>query len=316
MRVKKLAWVLAASLAPVVSGCGSGAEQGWSHTTTQVAPPAAAVATPAARRVRASKVLVVIEENHSFAQMKAGMPFLARKSHKYGYARHWTAIRHPSLPNYLAIAGGSTFGVTDDKAPAAHYSDIGSARSVFDQAVAAGKTARTYAQSMPGSCHVFDHPDKAVAPPRYAVRHNPWVYFKAGRVACSADDVPVRAFKRDAKANDLPDVGFLIPDLTHDAHSGSLSAADRWLRRKLTPVLASADFTRGRLVVIVTADEDDHRAGNNVLTSVLTPALHHKVVGGPLNHYSLTRYIAEVLGVTPLGKGRTAPDLKTAFGLS
>jgi acid phosphatase len=35
----------------------------------------------------------------------------------------------------------------------------------------------------------------------------------------------VRAFTRDATADDLPDVGFLIPDLTHDAHSGSLSAA-------------------------------------------------------------------------------------------
>src|SRR4051794_25030492 len=191
MRVKKLAWVLVASLAPVVSGCGNGAQQASSHTTARHAPRAAVVAPPAARRVRARKVLVVIEENHSYAQMKAGMPFLARESKKYGYATDWTAIRHPSLPNYLAIAGGSTFGIPDDRAPAAHYTDIGSARSVFDQALAAGKTARAYAQSMPGRCHVFDHPDKAVAPPRYAVRHNPWAYFKAGRVACPANHPPV-----------------------------------------------------------------------------------------------------------------------------
>ena len=91
----------------------------------------------------------MIEENHSYAQMKQGMPFLAGLSDTYGYATHWTALAHPSLPNYLGIAGGTTFGILDDRSPAAHTTDIGSAPSVFDQAIAAGKTAGTYAETMP-----------------------------------------------------------------------------------------------------------------------------------------------------------------------
>ena len=94
---------------------------------------------------------MVIEENHSYAQMASAMPYLFGLSKRYGYATDWTAIQHPSLPNYLAISGGSTFGVTNDRDPAAHWADVGAAKSVFDQALDAGRTAATYAEAMPAS---------------------------------------------------------------------------------------------------------------------------------------------------------------------
>jgi phosphatidylinositol-3-phosphatase len=261
-----------------------------------------------------SKILVVIEENHSLAQMRAGMPFLARMSKKYGYATHWKALAHPSEPNYLAIAGGSTFGVTDDEPPEVNDRLVGNARSVFDQALSAGRTAGTYADSMPGTCYAHDAPDKSVGRPVYAVRHNPWVYFPRSRAACRAHDVGLSSFARAARRNHLPNVGFLIPNVVHDAHDASLQAADAWLQQRLKPVLRSRDFRKGRLVVVVTADEDDRHAGNTVLTSVLSHRLHHKVVTSPLTHYSLTRFIGQVLHQPPLRLGRTAPDMRTAFG--
>jgi hypothetical protein len=261
-----------------------------------------------------TKVLVVIEENHSYAQMSAEMPYLFGLSKSYGYATDWTAITHPSLPNYLAIAGGSTFGINDDRNPAAHEGQIGQAPSVFDQALDAGKSAATYAESMPSSdtCRLDDYPTGAAT---YAVRHNPWAYFPASRSRCQSRDLSLDGLAAAAKGDALPNVAFLIPNLEHDAHDGSLAAADTWLDRQLTPVLGSDDFTSGRLVVVVTADEDDKHSGNTVLTSVLTPALTGKVVHTPLTHYSLNRYIAEVLGVPPLGEAAGAPDLRTAFGL-
>lgn len=315
-RMRSRTWTTSVLLAAalLVGGCASSAPPSPAKDT----PKDAASATPipiGTAKVAPSKVLVVIEENHSYAQMREGMPFLAQLSDTYGYATGWTAITHPSAPNYLAIAGGSTFGITDDAAPAADEAAIGSTRSVFDQALTAGKTAGTYAESMPKNCHVYDYPDRAVGTPKYAVRHNPWVYFPAGRADCLANDQALPQFAKDAAGNALPNVGFLIPNLDNDAHDGSLSTADAWLKEQLSPVLVSDDFTSGKLVVIVTADEDDKKAGNTVLTSVLTPALARKVVDTPLTHYSLTRYIAQVLGVTPLGNGVDAPDMKAAFGL-
>ena len=245
------------------------------------------------------------------------MPYLFGLSQTYGYATDWTAITHPSLPNYLAIAGGSTFGVHDDDAPAAHDADVGQAQSVFDQALDAGRTARTYAESMPATetCSLENHPAGIGGIAGYAVRHNPWAYFPASRSRCRSLDVPLDGFAADARRDALPNVGFLIPNLCDDAHNCPLSTADGFLRGALPDVLASDDFTSGRLTVVVTADEDDKHSGNVVLTSVLSTHLSGKVVSTHLTHYSLTRFIADVLGVTPLGNGRTAPDLKAAFGL-
>jgi phosphatidylinositol-3-phosphatase len=303
--------------ATLLVGCAGGAEPRSSEASaTPDGTPSARAGGPASaspgRLVRATKVLVVIEENHSYAQMRAGMPFLAALSDTYGYATHWTAITHPSEPNYLAITGGSTFGITDDKPPAAHAAQMRGATSVFDQALESGRTAATYAESMPANCSLDDSSDGV---PTYAVRHNPWAYFPAGRHGCLADDENLRQFGRDAAGNALPHVGFLIPDLRNDGHDGSLGTADHWLEDHLAPVLDSRDFTSGKLVVIVTADEDDRHSGNTVLTSVLTPALSHRVVTSPLTHYSLTRYIAEILGVPALREGAGAPDLAAAFGL-
>jgi hypothetical protein len=302
-------WLAVLMLA--VIGCGAGATSGRAPRTPQ--PSMTTQPThPVPARSRATKVLVVVEENHSYGQMRAQMPFLSRLSDTYGYATHWKAIGHPSEPDYLAIVGGSTFGVSNDGPPQKQAARIGNAASVFDLALKAGRTAATYAQTMPGNCHLSDYPRGA---PTYAVRHNPWAYFPSGLTACRQHDQPLTAFAHDARANRLPDIGLLIPDLEHDAHDGSLTAADAWLRSTLQPVLRSRDFVHGNLVIVVTADEDDKSSGNTVLTSVLTPVLAHKVVATPLTHYSLTRYLCQVLGIPPLGNAATAPDLGVAFGI-
>ena len=82
----------------------------------------------------------------------------------YGQTRAYQAVAHPSLPNYLAIIGGSTFGVTDDRPPADHPVP---GASVLDLAIAKSATAKAYIEDMPGPCTL-------VASGDYAVKHNPW----------------------------------------------------------------------------------------------------------------------------------------------
>jgi hypothetical protein len=50
-----------------------------------------------------TKLLVVVEENHSLSQMHVGMPYTYSLAQRFGYATNYHAITHPSLPNYLAI---------------------------------------------------------------------------------------------------------------------------------------------------------------------------------------------------------------------
>lgn len=273
-------------------------------TVTSLQP---ATAAPSATTV--TKVLTVVEENHSIAQMKSGMPYLYSLAKRYAYASDYAAIRHPSLPNYLAIAGGSTFGVTDDTYPSAHPL---AAKTVFGQAKDRGLRAATYAQSMTSKCQLTGNVDRG-----YAVRHNPWTYFTPERSLCRSYDVPETAFRQAATENRLPNVGLLVPDKCHDAHDCDLATADGWLRSRLPSVLASKDFTSGRLVVVVTADEDDHHDGNRVLTVVLQAGLDgkHEVVSTPLTHYSLSRLYSQTVGATPLRNAANAPDMARAFGL-
>jgi acid phosphatase len=266
--------------------------------------PALDRAQPRARP-HVTKLLVFVVENHSLQQMRRGMPWLNQLAKRYGYATQYRAVAHPSLPNYLAIAGGDTFGVTDDAAPSAH--PIGEP-SVFGRALRAGRTARTYADGMTSRCQQVDGG-------RYAVRHNPWTYFRSERALCRRQDAPLLRLRGDVDAGNLPRIGMVVPDVCHDAHDCSLSRADGWLRRRVGMVLGGADFSSGHLVVVVTADEDDRRHGNRVLTVVAHPRLHHDVVRRDLTHYALSRSYAEVAGIRPLGHARDAHSLLGAFGL-
>lgn len=257
-----------------------------------------------------TKLLVIIEENHSLSEMESGMPYLYGLAKKYSYATNYKAITHPSCPNYIAIAGGSTFGITNDNDPSSNASFVGSAKSVFDTALAAGKTAKLYAEDMQGNCEMTNNGN-------YAVRHNPWTYFASYRSNANLYDVPMAGhFSNDVASNSLPNVSMLIPNIINDAHDGTLAQADSWLQTNLPSVLASSDFTSGKLVVVITADEDDSSQSNTVLTTVLHSSLSAQVVSTALTHYSLTGYFAHVTGTTPLLNGASAPSFANAFGLS
>jgi acid phosphatase len=252
-----------------------------------------------------TKLLVFVEENHSLDGMRAGMPYTASLAERYGYATDYHAVRHPSLPNYVAIAGGSTYGIADDLVPARHR--LGG-RSVFGQALRHHRSAATYAESMPSPCR------RTNAGP-YAPKHNPWTYFAGERPGCRAHDRAMGAFASDVAAGRLPRVGMVVPNLRHDAHNGSLGTADAWFRTQMTKVFAGPDWRSGRLAVVLTADEDDRTQDNTVLTVVIHPSQQQHVVSTPLTHYSLTRLYEDVAGTSYLDNAATAPSLASAFGL-
>ncbi len=253
-------------------------------------------------------MLIIVEENHSLREMRIQMPLLNHLAKRYGIASNYTAISHPSLPNYLAMVSGSTFGITDDNYPSKHRLH---GRTVFDQALKAGKTAKTYAESMPRKCaQTNSYP--------YAVKHNPWAYFTHSRRQCRHHDVPLGSplsgpLHHDIRHAKLPSVGLVVPNLRHDGHDQPLATADAWLATWLPSVLTSRDFTSGRLTVIVTTDEVNNSAGNKVATVVMHVGMHHRRVTKPLNHYFLSGYIDHVLGVRLLRHAK--PGFAGAFRL-
>src|SRR5215831_8889942 len=110
--------VLAGCLA---AGCSAGPPGPTASSPAPVltAPAASSPATHAPVAAGGvSKILVIMEENHGTAEVfPSGMPYLWHLARRYGHAPGWSAITHPSLPNYLAIFSGSAFNDPPDCGP-------------------------------------------------------------------------------------------------------------------------------------------------------------------------------------------------------
>ncbi len=58
-------------------------------------------------------VFVIVLENRSYDQV-VGSGYIAQLAQQYAIATNYHGVYHPSLPNYLAMTSGSTWGVADD----------------------------------------------------------------------------------------------------------------------------------------------------------------------------------------------------------
>ena len=297
----------------LAAGCAAG-PPGPAAPSSAPAPAAPAVSSPATQAAAAaggvSKILVIMEENHGTAEVfPSGMPYLWHLARRYGYAPDWSAITHPSLPNYLAIFSGSAFNDPPDCGPGPGCAYP--APSVFGQALALGKTARSYEESMPVPC---DRSDSGT----YAVRHNPWAYIPGETAACRSGDVPAGtpsggALVSAVRAGTLPNVGLITPNLINDAHDGTLVQADAWLRQWVPVIMSGPDWRHGRLAIAIVFDEGD--PGLQVPFVLIAPGLSGAVTRQPLDHYALTRLIDQVIGAPPLRQAAGAPDLARRLGL-
>jgi hypothetical protein len=296
--MKRILVVLALVLAACASTSTSDAEP---RTLAEPAPTVA----PSPAVTPASKVLVIVEENHSFAQMKAQMPYLWSLSQQYGFATNSHGNYHPSQPNYHVILSGSNRGVTSNSAKYVTGS------TVLDLTRKTGRTAKTTADGMGKTNRCLTKNNG-----KYVARHNVEVFYKDQRKGCTISNYDYAYFAGDAKAGKLGNIHLLIPSNAHNGHDASLKTADDWLKKALAPVFAGPDWTSGKLAIVITADEDDKKSGQKILTAVIHPSQSHNVVTTYLDHVSLHKTLARFGHVAPLGtKAAAATDLATAFGL-
>ncbi len=122
-------------------------------------PSASPEATPASSPAH---VFVIVLENRSYAQV-IGTSYIAQLAQQYGVASNYHGVSHPSLPNYLAMTSGSTFGITDDGWHNVPAGGLGGQLST------AGIEWRAYMEGMTGGCYRSPYP--------YALKHNPFAYY-------------------------------------------------------------------------------------------------------------------------------------------
>ncbi|HEY6677582.1 MAG TPA: alkaline phosphatase family protein [Actinomycetota bacterium] len=258
----------------------------------------------------AEHIVVILMENKEYAQIigSADAPYLNRLAKRKVLLTQEYAITHPSLPNYLAIAGGSTFGITSD------CTDCNvRGRNIIDQLEANGISWKAYMQSMPSPC--YKSSSAGTSPNDYAKKHDPFVYFDDVRnddTRCNRI-VPFSQLRTDLK-NGLPQFAWITPNECNDMHSCPIATGDAWLKAWV-PRIIPALGPNG--VVMVLFDEGSSDAaccslgagGGHVVAVIAGPGANDSTtIRAAADHYSLLRLIEDEWGFPRL---RHAADSTT-----
>jgi hypothetical protein len=257
-----------------------------------------------------SRVFVIVLENREYDEVVGNLeaPFLNELARREVRAAYYYAVAHPSLPNYLALLGGSTFGISKNCTEcSAHGSNLAL------QLSHAGISWRAYMGDMPRPCFTGTEAGD------YVKRHNPFAYFPS--IASNPDRcrrvVPATRLDADLRARNLPAFGWLSPDLCDNAHNCDLATADRYLAR-LVPRIIRQLGPDGNLIVTFDEGTSDaacckpvaHGGGGRVLTVIAGPDKPpgHRTVS-IYNHYSLLAAVERHFGLPRLRKARQARAL-------
>jgi len=246
--------------------------------------------TPARSSAPPRHVFLIVMENRSPSQAMSGT-FTASLAAKYRVAANYRAITHPSVPNYLALTSGKTWGVRDDGYHPLPAEDVGT------QLTKAGVSWRAYMEGMDSS-GCLD------SPVPYDPGHNPFAYYGGG---CPPNVVPLTSLSADLAGN-TPLFTWITPDMCHDTHNCSVSVGDSWLRAQVGEITASKAWKDGG-ILFITWDEDDGSADNRVLTLVIAPGKSHLTSSRQYTHYSLLATIEDLMGVARLGEAVQATPM-------
>ena len=250
------------------------------------------------------RVVVIVMENKSCGDVIGSpeAPYLNRLARSSAFASRSFALTKPSLPNYLGLTGGSTFGITSD------CSDCPvRGTNLVDQLERARISWKAYMEGMPAPCF------RGVQAGRYVKRHNPFAYYvdiASSRSRCRRV-VPLTQLSADLARHALPRFVWISPDLCHDMHSCPVGDGDRFLAG-LVPTLSRAVGARGAIVITWDEGVDHagccvHAAGGQIPTIVAGPAARAGARSFvAYDHYSLLRTIEDAFGLPHL-RGAACP---------
>jgi acid phosphatase len=261
-------------------------------------------------------IVLILLENHDFDQVIGNpkMPNLNAWATQYALLAQYHAVRHPSLPNYIALMSGGTFGISKDCTDC--FLDQA---NLADRIEASGRTWRDYQEDMPSPCFTGDAK-------LYVQKHNPFMYFDNIRLNSSRCDehvVPLTQLDADLAANQLPNFTFIMPNMCHSSHDCELDVADQWLGDMVNNLQDSPALSKNSLIIIAFDESDGNndsccglakKAGGQVAVVLISPLVKPGYQDlTPYSHYSLLKTILMAWNLPDLGK-TAMPETQAILG--
>ncbi len=249
-------------------------------------------------------IVVLIFENKEFGTVIGNplMPVFNKLANDYTLLTQFYAVTHPSLPNYISMVGGGTFGITSNCGDC-----FINAPSLPDYIEATGRTWKTYQEDMPGPCFLGDTH-------LYVQKHNPFIYFDPIRLdstRCERSIVPLTTLQTDLETGALPNFIFITPNLCNSAHDCSLDVTDAWMANALNQLVPALDKEGSNYLIVLTWDEGQGthsccglplEAGGRIAVVLISPKVKNNFQDAtPYTHYSLLKTISEAWGLPYLG---------------
>lgn len=275
-------------------------------------------------------IFVIVDENKDLNRVVGGSaaPNISAMAAEYGYASHYDAVAHPSEPNYVAVVGGSTFGIRDDGAFTKNAVDAPNLSTQFD---AAHVSWKGYYEDIPRPGSL------ATSAGLYASKHSGFLNFvNVQRDPNRAEHlVGFDQLERDRASNRLPNFALIVPNLCNDMHgaygddvplncwpvrgSSLIARGDRAFKDIVDRLMATPVWkSRQNVAIVLVFDEDDgdgrEGGGGRVPAIVMTNhGPHHVVDATPYTHYSLLRTIEEAFDLAPLANAQQATAMTQLF---
>lgn len=257
---------------------------------------------------RYDHIVVVIDENHGYGDILGNpdAPYINHLAHIGANFTNSHAIEHPSQPNYLCLFSGSNQNVHDDGRP----DDLPfTTPNLGAQLLANHLTFIGYCEGLPGAGYNGNRHA------RYVRKHNPWVNWQAtnpnpGRHQLPASaNRPLTAWPSDLAK--LPAVAFVIPDLAHDMHDGTIRQGDVWLHNHLNAYITWARTHHS--LFILTFDEDDFTRVNHIPTLFVGAHIKPGDYADRIDHFDVLRTIEDLEHLPPIGKAAGAKTITACF---
>ena len=242
------------------------------------------------------QLVVVLMENRNLNEVYGPATYMTQLADTFAFSTGWTSLANPSQPNYIALIGGSTFGISGD----GNHPNLNHP-TIVDIMENTSKTWKAFAEDASGTgC--------GLNPPR-GEDHFPFLSFTTitGNASRCANLLPGSSNEVISAFNAGTNFIWLTPNDCNNMHSCSVAHGDAWIASWVPALLAAMAGKKAAL--LITFDEG-YTTPPYIFTAFIGTAanLAYKS-SAAYSHYSFSKLLEDVWGGGNLGQNDvTAPS--------